>query len=74
MQSVLVKRIRLTMETKGITQHQMAELLAISYPTFNNYINEKRWIDLETLTRICLILDVSADYLLGLSDEPRFFS
>ena len=52
----------------GLTQRQMASRLNISQPSYIRYENGKSQPTLENLQKICDILDVSADYLLGRSE------
>lgn len=52
----------------GKTQSEFAELLGISRPTVGFYESGERIPDAITLGRIARICDVSADWLLGLSN------
>ena len=52
----------------GKTQSEFAELLGISRPTVGFYESGERIPDAITLGRIARICNVSADWLLGLSD------
>ncbi len=51
-----------------ITQVQLAEKLDISRQAITNLKIGTSLPSLELLYKICKVLDVSADYLLGLSD------
>lgn len=48
-------------------RQQMAEKLNVTLSTYTNYENGKREPSLATLKKIALILNVSADTLLGLN-------
>lgn len=63
--SVRLKQLRVE---KGITQKQASEALGLSKNTFGNYELGIREPSLDVLKKICLLFDVSSDYLLGLSD------
>ena len=52
----------------GISQNALAKKLFMSQTIINNYCTGKREPSLDTLIAICKVLDVSADYLLGLVD------
>ncbi|MCI8475427.1 MAG: helix-turn-helix transcriptional regulator [Clostridia bacterium] len=52
----------------GYTQKQIATLLEISTTCFSGYEQGYREPDLTMLIKICKVLGVSADYLLGLTD------
>jgi len=55
---------------KGLTQLQISKMLGISQPVYNRYekggTRQGREPDFNTLCEIAVILEVSADYLLGL--------
>ena len=61
---------RLTMELKssGLQQKEIAEKLRISPANITNWKTGKNIPSLEIFYELCKILDVSADYLLGLTD------
>ena len=55
---------------RGIYQKQLAEYLSVSIGTISNYENGVHCPDLSTLCRIAEYFNVSADYLLGLTNNP----
>lgn len=61
-----LKRIRID---KGLTQKKIAKLLEISETGYAGYEQGYREPDFHTLIKICQILDISSDYLLGLENE-----
>ena len=50
------------------TQQQMAEKLGVRQQSYARYETGAGEPNLETVTKLCAIFDVSSDYLLGLSD------
>ena len=52
-------------------QKDLAAAVGISQTAVSEIENGRRATSLENLALICLHYNVSADYLLGLSDEPR---
>ena len=54
---------------KGLTQKEVAELLGLSKTCYAGYEQGYREPDFKTLIRICKLFEVSADYLLGLSEN-----
>lgn len=52
-----------------IKQTELAEKIGVSKQCVSDYKSGKSVPSLETLYLICKVLDVSADYLLGLSDS-----
>ena len=57
-----LRKARLDQE---LTQRDVSKLLNISQPTYAGYETGRTQPDLETLGKICDLLGVSADWLLG---------
>ena len=62
---VFGKRLKELRKANGYTIEQFAELVGISKSTVGYYENDKRMPDIEILSRITNVLNVSADYLIG---------
>ena len=62
------KRLRDARIEKGYTQEEISDHLGFTRPTYTAYESGRRKPDNETLAKIAKILNVSTDYLLGLSD------
>ena len=58
-----LKEIR---EDRDLTQKKIAEILNVKQNTYQQYESEKRQIPLDTLKKLCLFYNISADYILGL--------
>jgi len=79
MKQTFGKRLKDVMEEKRITQKELCKLTGISTTTLSNAMNDisRSEYDKEqgvvmkcnNLIKICNVLNVSADYLLGLSNE-----
>lgn len=67
-------RIRELREDKDITQKQMAEILFCSQQVYSNYELGQRDIPTDILIKLARYHGVTTDYILGLSDSPRFKS
>ena len=67
----LYQRIRDLREDRDLTQTQMGEMLYCSQRVYSNY--ERGDIDIPTVTliKIANIFDVSVDYLLNRTDNPK---
>lgn len=61
-------RLKEQRKAAGYTQQQMAEHLGISQQSYTRYENNCGEPNLETVARIASFLDITTDYLLGLSD------
>lgn len=64
-------RLKRVKKEKGLTTSEISRLLNIHAPTWCKYENGTSNMSLETLYKFCKTLDVSADWLLGLSEESR---
>lgn len=64
----LAKKLREIRILRNMTQHQVAEESGIGYKTINNYENGASKPDLDKLSRLCSIYNISADYFIN----PRY--
>jgi transcriptional regulator with XRE-family HTH domain len=68
--SLVADRLRRVRENRGLTQRELARLCGIGENQINKYENGGSDPSLANLKVIAQVLEVSADYLLGLSDHP----
>lgn len=61
-----LKQLRIA---KGLTLKQVADYLGLTVKGYNFYELDQREPSISTLKKLCLFFDVSADYLIGLSDN-----
>lgn len=66
--SALPERLKKLREERGCSIEQFAALVGVSRPTMSYYLSGQRSPDAETLAQICRALNVSCDWLLGLSN------
>ena len=66
--STFGKRLGEVMQKKGIGRTALKDLTGISLQSISNYLNDKRRPDCEMVAELAEALNVSADYLLGLSE------
>lgn len=72
-QEIFPKRLQELMEREPrTTQPQLAKALGVQRQTVSNYANGQSSPDWKTLAAVAKYFDVSADYLLGLSDDPHY--
>ncbi len=62
------KRFNEALKNSGKTQTQIAKEISVTKQSVNDYKTGKCMPSIETLCLICKCLDITADYLLGLSD------
>ena len=63
------ERLRDIRKDHGDTQESLGKKLGFATPTVSKWEQGKTDPDLETFKKICKMYDVSADYLLGLTDD-----
>lgn len=73
---VFAERLRETMQKQKLNQTQLAKKIAdqegsLTRQTISLYVNGQSKPDTDILTMLCDVLNVSADYLLGRTDDPR---
>ena len=68
---MLYKRIRDLREDNDLTQREMAKNLNCSQQVYSNYELGQRDIPTDVLIKLSLFYNVSVDFILGLSDNPK---
>lgn len=67
------KRIRNLREALDLSQHEVSQKIGCSSKVLSNYELDKREPDFETFVKLCDFFNVTADYLLGRTDNPKYF-
>ena len=65
------ERLKELKEYHAISQREIATVLNISQQHYSMYENGKGVMSAEQIVKICKHYNVSADYLLGLTDTPK---
>lgn len=68
--AIFATRLRVAMAAKSITQQAMGEQTGRTRQAISQYCNGLASPDWETIAAMAKYLNVSSDYLLGLSDTP----
>ena len=63
------KRLKETLQNSKYSQKELAEILGISPGNITNWKKGDNLPSIEILYKLCIILEESSDYLLGLEDE-----
>ena len=63
------ERFNEVLKTCGKSQVEIAQAIGVSKQCVSDYKSGKSVPSIETLYKICAFLDVSADFLLGLTDN-----
>ena len=61
-------RLRAAIRQSSLTQKEIAKKIGVSAQTVSKYMSVNVFPALDTLGRLCQVLDISADYILGLTD------
>ena len=65
------QRVKEARTTKKLTQKELAERIGTTESNINNYEKGRNKPTTDMLVKICLELDVSADWLLGLPSKSN---
>ena len=68
---MLYRRIRDLREDNDLTQKDMANALRCSQQVYSNYELGQRDIPTDILIKLSSFYNVSVDYILGISDNPK---
>ncbi len=63
------KIIKTERQIKKLTQKQLAEKIGITQDSISLWETDKRLPDTQYIIALCKVLEISADYLLGLDDN-----
>lgn len=66
---IFKERFNEALKYSTISQTDLAEKISVSKQCVSDYKSGKSVPSVETLYAICKVLDISADYLLGLTDK-----
>ncbi len=64
-------RLSYVMSLRGMRQKELARAAEVTEATVSRYVNNKRSPDIEFIRAVVNVLDVSADYLLGFSENTQ---
>ncbi len=67
-------RIRELREYQDLKQRELAQILHCSQQVYSNYELGDRDIPTEILIRLSAFYNVSVDYILGLTDNPKRYT
>ena len=58
-------------QDNDLSQKNVADMLGVAQTTYSHYELEKRPMPIDYLIALCKFYDVSADYMLGLSNRKN---
>lgn len=65
-------KLKALRKEKGLTQQQLAEKMELVKGSISAYEQNTKYPSLDVLIKLCTFFHVSADYMLGLSDDMQF--
>ena len=65
------RRVRELREDHDLTQREVAAQLGMSQPQYFRYGQGYRGLPTDMLVALAKLYDTSADYILGLTDDPK---
>lgn len=65
------ENLKIARERKGLSQKDIAEGIGVAKSTYSLYESGNREPNVQTIKKIADMLNVSADELLGLDEEPQ---
>lgn len=66
-------RLRNIREDRDLTQAEVGRLLNKSQQGYNHIETGRAELKIDDLIRLCRFYDLSADYVIGLSDTPKSY-
>lgn len=60
-------RLREAIKQSGMPQKEIAKQIGVSAQTVSKYMRNDIYLALDTLAKLCKLLDVKSDYILGIS-------
>lgn len=67
------ERLALAREKKGYTQKQLSEIIGLKQQQYARYEKGTNIMPITHLSKICIALDVSADYIIGLTKNIKSY-
>ena len=65
------QRLKKVLNDRGMMQKELAEKIGVNEMAISRYIHGGRMVSVSILIDICKALNISADYLLGLSEVEK---
>ena len=66
-------RLRAIREDRDLTQEQLGEIIQKSRQGYNYIETGRAELKIDDLVKLCRFYDLSADYITGLTNEPKSY-
>lgn len=70
LEEIFAERLKLTLKRAGLNALELSEMTGISNSTISTYIRMARTPSIWRVVEIAKVLDVSVDWLCGLTEDP----
>jgi len=67
------ERLRAVREDRDLTQEQLGEIINKSQQGYNHIETGRAELKIDDLVKLCKFYDLSADYLIGLINDPKSY-
>ena len=69
LKELIRKRLIEEIDASGMSYAEIAKMVGVNRTNISQYKNTKKLPTVETLARICEVIDADANYILGISDN-----
>ena len=69
---IFAERVHMLRKQRGMSQRELGEAIGLSHKSISTIESGSRTTTLEKLVTLCEYYQVSADYLLGITDDPTW--
>lgn len=66
-----INRLKILRADKDLSQSDIGKILGIRQQQYSRIETGERELHLDQLINLCIFYNVSADYILGFTDEPK---
>lgn len=66
-----LKRIRDLQKDSNLNQDEIAKVLNVTQTNYSKYERDERKLQINQLITLCIYYNLSADYILGFTDEMK---
>ena len=69
--TIMSRRLRTAIANRDMNSEEASQALGWHSSSLSGYLNARHVMGSDKLAHFCQTVNVSADYILGLTDEPR---
>lgn len=69
--NITSERLKAVRVNNNLRQKELCDKIGVMITTYSGYENGKHDIPTDIIARICELFEISADYIIGISDNPK---